>query len=215
MRRKIEESSFDALPEHEQLEVILFSVIHRGNTNEIAHRLLQKHGSIYGVLTADVDTLTEVEGVGQRVAEFLHSLPAVLGVVMRSKIMYETGGGLENIEALKTYLFSLFADSISERVYVLFLNRKLQVIRFEKVGEGTIEDAYIDVVRIARSAVINNAAFVVLTHNHPSGTASPSAVDMTATREVKESLELLGVELLDHIIISGDRYYSFRERNCL
>lgn len=215
MRRKIEESSFDALPEHEQLEVILFSVIHRGNTNEIAHRLLQKHGSIYGVLTADVDTLTEVEGVGKRVAEFLHSLPAVLGVVMRSKIMYETGGGLENIEALKTYLFSLFADSISERVYVLFLNRKLQVIRFEKVGEGTIEDAYIDVVRIARSAVINNAAFVVLTHNHPSGTASPSAVDMTATREVKESLELLGVELLDHIIISGDRYYSFRERNCL
>lgn len=215
MRRKIEESSFDALPEHEQLEVILFSVIHRGNTNEIAHRLLQKHGSIYGVLTADVDTLIEVEGVGKRVAEFLHSLPAVLGVVMRSKIMYETGGGLENIEALKTYLFSLFADSISERVYVLFLNRKLQVIRFEKVGEGTIEDAYIDVVRIARSAVINNAAFVVLTHNHPSGTASPSAVDMTATREVKESLELLGVELLDHIIISGDRYYSFRERNCL
>ena len=89
------------------------------------------------------------------------------------------------------------------------------MIRFEKVGEGTIEDAYIDVVRIARSAVINNAAFVVLTHNHPSGTASPSAVDMTATREVKESLELLGVELLDHIIISGDRYYSFRERNCL
>ena len=217
MRDKLNSGSFSDLPEHEQLEVILFSVIHRGNTNEIAHRLLDKYGSVYGVLAADIDSLTEVEGVGVRVAEFLHNLPSILGVVMRSKIEYESNNEmvLKDISSLKTFLFTLFTDTITERVYMLMLNKGFRLIKFEKVSDGSIDDVYIDVGKVVRRAILNNASYVVLAHNHPSGAAVPSGFDISATGEVAKGLEVVGIGFLDHVIISGDRYYRFRENRVL
>ena len=139
MREKLESGNLADLPEHEQLEILLFSVIPRGNTNEIAHELLRKFGSIYGVLSADISSLLEVDGIGARVADFLHNLPAVLGVVMRSKIsrMKQIKKFLLNdINTLKDYLFSLFSDTVSERAYILFLNKGFRLIKFEKISDG-------------------------------------------------------------------------------
>ena len=121
-------------------------MIPRGNTNEIAHELLKKFGSIYGVLSADISSLLEVDGIGARVADFLHNLPAVLGVVMRSKISYETDNKflLNDINTLKDYLFSLFSDTVSERAYILFLNKGFRLIKFEKISDGSLEQVYID-----------------------------------------------------------------------
>ena len=213
MREKLESGNLADLPEHEQLEILLFSVIPRGNTNEIAHELLKKFGSIYGVLSADISSLLEVDGIGARVADFLHNLPAVLGVVMRSKISYETDNKflLNDINTLKDYLFSLFSDTVSERAYILFLNKRFRLIKFEKISDGSLEQVYIDISKAVRRAILNNAAYVVLTHNHPSGSVMPSDADISSTRELDEALNTVGIGLLDHIIIGGDSYYSFRE----
>ena len=197
MREKLESGNLADLPEHEQLEILLFSVIPRGNTNEIAHELLRKFGSIYGVLSADISSLLEVDGIGAR----------VLGVVMRSKISYETDNKflLNDINTLKDYLFSLFSDTVSERAYILFLNKGFRLIKFEKISDGSLEQVYIDISKAVRRAILNNAAYVVLTHNHPSD------ADISSTRELDEALNTVGIGLLDHIIIGGDSYYSFRE----
>ena len=74
--------------------------------------------------------MTEVEGVGVRVAEFLHNLPSILGVVMRSKIEYESNNEmvLKDISSLKTFLLTLFTDTITERVYMLMLNKGFRLI---------------------------------------------------------------------------------------
>ena len=204
MREKLESGNLADLPEHEQLEILLFSVIPRGNT---------KFGSIYGVLSADISSLLEVDGIGARVADFLHNLPAVLGVVMRSKISYETDNKflLNDINTLKDYLFSLFSDTVSERAYILFLNKGFRLIKFEKISDGSLEQVYIDISKAVRRAILNNAAYVVLTHNHPSGSVMPSDADISSTRELDEALNTVGIGLLDHIIIGGDSYYSFRE----
>ena len=191
MREKLEHGSLADFPEHEQLEVLLFSVIPRGNTNEIAHELLRRFGSIYGVLSADTNSLIQVEGVGERVADFLHNLPAVLGVVMRSKVLYETDNRfvLKDTDRLKEYL----------------------LIKYELICEGSIDEVYLDIKMAVRRALMNHAAYVVLTHNHPSGLVFPSDSDIISTRELSEALNTVKIGFWDHVIVGGNQYYSFRE----
>ena len=213
MREKLEHGSLADFPEHEQLEVLLFSVIPRGNTNEIAHELLRRFGSIYGVLSADTNSLIQVEGVGERVADFLHNSPAVLGVVMRSKVLYETDNRfvLKDTDRLKEYLFSLYADTIAERAYILFLNKGFRLIKYELICEGSIDEVYLDIKMAVRRALMNHAAYVVLTHNHPSGLVFPSDSDIISTRELSEALNTVKIGFWDHVIVGGNQYYSFRE----
>ena len=108
-------------------------------------------------------------------------------------------------------MFSLFSDTVSERAYILFLNKGFRLIKFEKISDGSLEQVYIDISKAVRRAILNNAAYVVLTHNHPSGSVMPSDADISSTRELDEALNTVGIGLLDHIIIGGDSYYSFRE----
>lgn len=213
MYEKLENTGLSDLPEHEQLEIILFSVIPRGNTNEIAHRLLNKFGSIYAVLLADACSLAEVDGVGMRTAEFLHSLPSVLGVVMQSKFAYENGNKFVFSETnmIKEFLFGMYADTVTERIMAVYLNKAYRMIKYEKVNDGSPDTVFVDMRKIMRNAVLSNASYVILSHNHPSGVPLPSEQDRYATRELSDALKTIGVKLLDHIIIGGDDYYSFRE----
>lgn len=217
MRDKAENIGLAFLPEHEQLEMILFDVIPRGNTNEIAHELLARFHSIYGVLTADVNELQRISGVGLKVAEYLHSLPSILGIVMRSKIAYDNDGitVLSNVELMVQFSRTLFYDSVSENIYAIFLNKKFKVIKFEWIGSGSMDGVDLKLNEVMRSAVLSNAYYIVLTHNHPSGSSTPSRSDCSVTRRFADAAKAIGVSLLDHIIISDDEYYSFREDNML
>ncbi len=213
MYEKLETAKLSDLPEHEQLEIILFSVIPRGNTNEIAHRLLKRFGSVYAVLLADTRSLAEVDGVGMKTAEFLHNLPSVLGVVMQSKFAYENGNRFIFTETSKVrkFLFGMYADTVTERIMVVYLNKAFRMIKYENINDGSPDVVFVDIRKIVRNAVLSDASYVILSHNHPSGFTSPSEQDRQTTRDLRNALKTIGVGLLDHIIIGGDNYYSFRE----
>lgn len=213
MREKSKNGNLTFLPEHEQLETILFSVIPRGNTNVIAHELLKAFGTIYGVLSADIESLVQVDGVGIKVAEFLHNLPTILGIVQRSKLAFENNNEfvLDKLSKLKDFSISLFSNTVSEEFYAIYLNKNCHMIKFEKISEGSMDKLFVHVGRIARNALINNSYYVAITHNHPSNMAYPSDDDVRATRQISDALSAVGIELFDHIIVAGDKYYSFSE----
>lgn len=213
MREKVEKIGLAFLPEHEQLEYILYSVIPRGNTNEIAHELLQRFYSIYGVLSADVSELSAINGVGPRTAEFLHILPSVLGIVNRSKIAYENDNSivLSDIKSTVDFVRTLFLDTISENIFIIYLNKSFRVINFERLNDGSMDSVAFDIGKTVRHAFLNNAYYIVAAHNHPSGYVNPSIDDMNATKRLDNAASILGITLLDHVIVSGDKYYSFRE----
>lgn len=199
------------MEEHEQLEKLLFSVIPRGNTNELAHALLNKFGSIYGVLTADVEQLKEVDGIGTRTAEFLHDMLPLLGIAERSmqsgrnkKIILDTD------EKAGEYVKTLFYDKLVENLYMISLNSALQVIRFDKISEGTATAANVSVHKIAKLAILNEAYAVVLAHNHPGGRLEPSRNDLILTREVSDALRSLGIALMTHIIVACGEWSSIK-----
>lgn len=215
MRDKAEISGMAFLPEHEQLEIILFNAIPRGNTNEIAHNLLKKFHSIYGVLTADVKELQTVDGVGLRVAEYLHTLPSVAGIVERSKMAYENNGDtvLQSVESLTRFCRSLFLDTVAENLYAIFLTKTFRLIKFEHMSSGSMDGVYFSTNAVLRSAVLCGAYYIVLTHNHPSAKPYPSGEDRPSTKAFEKAANAIQIHLLDHIIIAGEKYFSFREED--
>jgi DNA repair protein RadC len=105
-----------------------------------------------------------------------------------------------------------------EKVACLFLNSRNDVLErfvFSVMTNGTVDQSAVYPREIIRMAILNNSSRIIMAHNHPTGHASPSPADHAITKIMKDSAKLLGLELLDHIIITEDTHYSFQEQNCL
>jgi len=99
----------------------------------------------------------------------------------------------------------------SEQVWVIFLNTHSQAIGFTMASSGGISSSVADVREVFRASILANAKAVIICHNHPSGSAHKSEEDMKTTIKLKTAGEILGVNVLDHIIIGENEYYSFKE----
>lgn len=213
MDRKIADSGLEFLPEHEQLEVILFAVIKRGDTNKVAHALLERFGSIAEVLSAEPEDLVKVDGVGLSTARFLTHLKTVLGIVQRG--MYGISPVLRESRDWRGYAASLFYDKTVETCMLVSLTSKYQVIRFDKLSEGTLDESPLYIQTVVKTALKNNAYYVILAHNHPGGECRPSGADIRVTRQIDQALRLVDVKLLDHVIAAEGESFSMREQGFL
>lgn len=107
-------------------------------------------------------------------------------------------------------------DALSyERVIMITLNTQLQVVGCFEVSRGTVDGAAVYPREVATRALLTNAKAVILAHNHPSGSLRPSEGDLRTTRKVKDVLTMLSVDLVDHIIIAHENYYSFADHGLL
>jgi len=107
--------------------------------------------------------------------------------------------------------FDLGTDP-QETAVALYLTARFRPIAAERISRGTVTNSIVDIRAIIRGALLSNAVHVTIAHNHPSGETSPSAEDINLTITLRELLNLFSVDLHDHIIIAGDRYFSLRER---
>ena len=102
-----------------------------------------------------------------------------------------------------------------EEFHVLFLDNKMRLINDKKYGIENVNEVILHVRGIIQNTIELHAGNVVLVHNHPSGDVTPSQTDIDTTNEIKNSLKSIGVKLLDHIVVSGDRHYCFSENYLL
>lgn len=216
-RKRLDEKSkllgFDVLEEHEQLEKLLFGVIPQGNTNPLAHQLMDHFGSLYGVLTAHPEELTKIPGVGYRTAQFLHDLLPLLGCVERCMLRENQKQlpVLGTVEERGVFAKSLFYGKLTECCYMVSLNKKKQAYRFDKVSEGGENETPLYIKELVKMALRTNAHSVMMVHNHPSGRLTPSRSDVTVTQELFRSMNAVGIELTDHIIVSCGEYISLKQ----
>ena len=215
-RKRLDEKvirfGFEFLEEHEQLEKILFVAIPQGDTNALAHRLLDKCGSLYGVLTADVEELLKVEGVGRRTAHFLHDLFPLLGCTERCMLRENQNPHprLKTAEDRGKYVKSLFYGKLIENFYMVSLDKHLRAFRFDKIASGNSIEVPVYISEVVKLALRNNASYVILAHNHPGGNLNASADDIYITRNLSAGLRTVGIELLDHIIVSHGDFSSMK-----
>lgn len=100
-----------------------------------------------------------------------------------------------------------------EVCYAVFLTNANTVLSVEKMTEGTLTSVPIDHRRIAKNAILQNAASVIISHNHPSGEPEPGTADVKATEKLQDALGLFDIKLMDHIVITDDGFYSFTDDN--
>lgn len=212
--KKVKKFGLEMLEVHEQLEYILFAVIPRGDTNGIAHRLIDRFGTLCAVLNAEEYMITSVEGVGSRTAKFLNSLPVLLGIVERSTKEYPLPR-LCTTEEIVDFAKTYFYGALREAAYILCLNSSYKLIAVNKISDGINGETYIFPSKVARLALLENASIVAVVHNHPCGNLSPSHSDIMLTRRMAAACEAVEVELSDSIVIYGDNYFSLRERGYL
>ena len=203
-RERMDEKSdwvgLENLQEHEVLEKLLFAVIPRGNTNEIAKELCDRFGGIGYVLGADVKDLMKTEGVGKRVAYFLHELPQILGIVERSLEFDKKH--IKDHQAACKYAETLFRDKVTECFYMICLNSRGYVLKHTLLSKGVSDEVHVYIRNIVHTALQCGAHSVIVAHNHPGGTTEPSFADVKLTENIATALSILGIELYESVIVA-------------
>ncbi len=206
VKKRFLEEGLDSFSDIQALELILFYVIPRSDTNPIAHALLDHFGSLSQVLEADVEELQKVKGVGENAAVFLTLIPQIgrFYLVDRTK----QASILPTLDSCAQYLLPRFFGRKTETVFLLCLDAKCKLLCCKEVGQGGTNSTGISIRKIVETAIGVNASTVVLAHNHPSGLAVPSPEDIQTTRQIAQALRAVEITLADHIIVADDDYVS-------
>ncbi len=212
--KKVMMQGLEMLEEHEQLEYILYAVIPRRNTNDLAHHLIDRFGSIAGVLNAGAEELLKVDGVGPRCAKFLSTLPDILGIVERN-MKTDSRKKLDNFEKIKEFAQSYFYGKLNEEVYIISLDTSYKMLGISRIADGVADEAHVYSVKALRQAVRDNASAVIVVHNHPCGILAPSQSDFALTAKLAIAFQAADIELYDSIIVSGGECFSMDQNYTL
>jgi len=201
LRTVYKDGGIDSMQPHQVLELMLFNVIPRKDTNPIAHRLINTFGSFYAVLDADIADLEKVEGVGSRTAVFIKLFSDVFRYYEKNKVENRTKD--LDISDIGRIMKPSFAGLKNETAYILCLDSSMNILANAKISDGKVNGAYINFRQISEIALRCNANFLVLAHNHPNATAIPSQQDIDLTKDLQRALSYLNIVLFDHLIFSG------------
>jgi len=203
----------DSFEQHQVLELLLFYAIPRRDTNELAHKLIKKYGSLSGVLEANPEDLASTPGVGRNTAVLLSLIPSLARIYFKDR--WGDKPLINSTAKAGEYAVSLFAGRTYEAFYVICLDSQNRVNFAALVHEGTINEAAVYPRIIVEAALRHQANSVILAHNHPGGTLKASVADMEVTQRIKDALGAISIHVVDHIIVAGDKYFSFVEKNIM
>lgn len=213
LRARLLDAGGDALADYELVEYLLSLAIPRRDTKPLAKALLNEFGSLAELVAADPESLRRVPGMGDTSVAALKVVHAASLRLLKGRVTQRPV--LASWSALLDWLRADMGPIAHERVRVLHLDARNQLIRDEVMSEGTVDQSAIYVREVAKRALELAASAVILVHNHPSGSPEPSRQDIAMTRTVAEALSKLGIDLHDHIIIGGGTHYSFRSAGLL
>ena len=191
------------------LELLLFYARPQGDTNPLAHALLNRFGTLNAVLDAPVSELCKVPGVKETTAALLKLIPAVSRRYLIAQ--NDRNDVIDSPSKAGRFFIPYFLDAREERVYALFLDARRRHLGCTELGRGAVSAVDINTRKLASMALERNASYVVLAHNHLSGVALPSTEDEESSLHLAEALKLIGVVLCDHIVVAGCDYVSMRE----
>lgn len=205
--KKVFENGIETLLEHEFLELCLFTVYKRCDTNPLAHALLDKFGDLDTVCNATVEELTSVEGIGFAAAEYIRLIPYISkGYSMHTSIRRKQKFSTK--ESIYNRCLALLKGQKNEVAYVLCFDNKHHLLKEVKIGEGNPGEVIMDPRKIVDAIARTSTTRIMICHNHPAGVYKPSNQDYIITDNIKRLVGTIGVELIDHVIVVDDNYIS-------
>ena len=203
------ENGLSGMAVHNILELILFYAIPRKDTKQIA-RELSAHfgGDLCRIFNADIAELESIDGIGESAAILL----TLFGEVNRAAAAQKNAGvkDLSDYVAVKEYCRNLLENLPYERMLLITLDNRRRLLHTHTVAEGTVNSASVEPRKLVKAALTDNAASVIVAHNHPRGSFLPSGDDVMFTKKLRNLLENIGIGFADHIIIGDSGSLSMK-----
>ncbi|MCB4790441.1 MAG: DNA repair protein RadC [Elusimicrobia bacterium] len=213
IKDKFKAGGIESWLDYEILEFALSYAIARKDTKTLAKELVHKFNSFNGVLDADYKDLKSINGISEHTALFIKLLKEITKYYSKNTIAKKNL--LASPEGVVNFLTTVLKGSFDEEFHAVFLNRSNNLIKQELLQKGTIDKSIVYPRKIVERALYHHAVNVIIAHNHPGETLKPSKNDIEVTDAIKTALKTVDVDLLDHIIITGSGYFSFKEQNLL
>jgi DNA repair protein RadC len=212
-REKLARAGVASLGDNELVAILLGTGVKARGALAVAQDVLECAGGVAGLTQVGVDELIKVSGVGRpRAARLLAA------VELGRRAVSQTGDDRPRFSTpsdIGRYLLPLHGGHREERFGVVMLDSKRRLIRAETISVGTLDASLAHPREIFRTATLASACSIAVFHNHPSGDPMPSTDDVILTSRLVAAGELMGIEVIDHIVLGAGRWYSFREAGLL
>ena len=210
-REKLASRGARALDNRELIAILLRTGTGKRNAVEIAGDLFAATGnSLGGLAESSIEEMTGVTGIGTDKA-----VTVAAAMELGKRFVYEEDNTrkVPVTEAMQIYrlMLPVLKGLVHEECWVVFLNRANYILGQEMVSSGGMSSTVLDVKMILRRALEKKAHGIILVHNHPSGNPYPGSSDIRQTENLKKAAETFDISLVDHIVIAGNRYYSFAD----
>ena len=195
--------------DYEVLELLLLYAIPRRDVKPLAKELLRNFGTIKRVLDAPLERLLEIAGMGVQSAQFLKFCRELLVFYLETPDSQRQS--VTSPEQIGELCRARLEGLAEEQFLVLFLDNRHRLIASEIIHRGTVDMSVVYPREVLSRALLHRAAAILVAHNHPGGSLTPSADDLKITQELKSAAATLGIRLLDHLIIAGCQVVSLKE----
>jgi DNA repair protein RadC len=213
LRSRVRREGLDSLEYHEVLELLLYPLIPRKDTNQIAHSLIKEFGSLDKVLQAQPHETIKTKNMTTIASEMLSYFYKINTIAKRSAI--DPNVGFASLALCRQYVSTFFADIKSEQLYAFTLDHKYRLIHPSCVATGGLNDVYYNKKKVIEIALKDSARYIIIAHNHLDGHIEPSEADILSTYELFNALKNVECELLDHLILGSEEALSFNERGLM
>ena len=197
----------DSFAEHEIMEMLLFYILTRKDTNAIAHELIDRFGSVRGVLDAPVESLKQVKDIGESGAVMIKLFGAIAA---HAGVQKHENVTLRDLASFSEYVKSLFAQERTECFKVICITSNLRPGSVATISRGSTTSTPADMRELAKSVLNDAGENIILAHNHPDAPCRPSQEDIILTRKIMQYLSPFDISVLDHYIVGNDGVMSMR-----
>jgi len=213
LRKRFLQAGLDGFLDYEVIELLLTLGTPRKDCKQQAKEVLKKFGSLQGVFEASTQELQRIKGIGPENIFGIKLFQALSERFAREKIPKKIL--LDSSEAVDNYLKKKIGESKKENFYILALDAKNNLINIQEISVGTLTASIVHPREVFKEAIRSSAASIILAHNHPSGDAEPSEADLEITKRLIEVGKIVGIEVLDHLIITKAKTFAFKEKKLI
>ena len=212
-RERLQKFGPEALSAQELLALVIGRGIPKKSVMNIAQELLAKFGNIKAISQATIEELSQIRGIGLAKAA---QIKACFELGRREELEPELKDfDIKNPESVVKAIRASIKDKAKEHFKLILLNPRNKITGISTISVGTLNASLVHPREVFKDAIVHSAASVVLAHNHPSGDPEPSEDDLKITKKLVESGEILGIEVIDHIIIGKNNFSSLKERGLI
>lgn len=216
LRDKFLQQGINSLSDVEVVELLLTMGQPRGDVKIQSRQLIRKFKNLYGVLTASADQLRTIDGIGPNNIFGINFVSACYKKAMSQSLRKSKISNYIQAKQLVEKTFNVILGNLKdEQIYLILLNNGNKVEQVKLLSDGTVGRAELYPRKVLEQAIKNKAASIILIHNHPSGIEEPSDQDILITKRLRLALENIDVYILDHIIVTRNKIFSFRENQLI